>query len=75
MESFKIFVQEIRPLKRGERFASNERVNQAIEDIRNGNRPLTSKALLQCRLAEIATRRREETEEFRKWAWRMFPLP
>lgn len=68
MNPFKIYTQEIKSSRSGERFATNEKVNQAIEDIINGNRPLTSRALLQCRLAEIATKRNKENEEFDAWA-------
>lgn len=71
----RVYVQEIRPPRPGERFATNERVLDAIEALANGNRPLTSKAMLQCRIAEIAMKRRTENEQFRFWAERMFPLP
>lgn len=75
MEPFKIFVQEIRIPRPGERFATNEKVNAALEDLANGNRPYTSKAMIQCRLGEIATKRRKEAEEFDQWARRMFQVP
>lgn len=46
---------------------SNERLMQAVEDRMNGNRPLTSKAYLQCRIAEIHGERMKEHEEFEVW--------
>lgn len=75
MEPFKILVKDIRIPKPGERFATNERVNAALEDIANGNRPITSTALIQCRLAEIAAERRKEAQEFDAWTRRTFFVP
>jgi hypothetical protein len=72
---FKILVQETVGSRAGERFATNEKVNSALEDLANGNRPLTSRAMLQCRLSEIATKRRKEAEEFDAWARRTFRVP
>jgi hypothetical protein len=53
------------------RRTTNEGVNQAIEDLANGNRPLTSKATLQCRLSEVWSKRHAENEEFKKWKLQM----
>jgi len=72
---FKIFVQDIVIPKVGERFATNEKVNAALEDIANGNRPHTSRAMIQCRLAEIAAKRQKEAKDFKVWVERIIPLP
>lgn len=71
----RIYVQEIRPTRPGERFATNERVLDAIEALANGNRPLTSKAMLQCRLAEIAMKRNKENDEFEAWSRKFLRVP
>ena len=75
MEPFKIYVQEIRIPKPGERFATNERVNAALEDLSNNNRLITSRAMLRCRIAEIWSARNKERKDFVDWARRTFPLP
>ncbi|HXQ38135.1 MAG TPA: hypothetical protein VN843_29290 [Anaerolineales bacterium] len=72
---YKILVQEIVIPSAGERFATNEKVNAALEDIANGNRPLTSRAMIKCRLAEIAVKRQKEAKDFKAWAERTIPLP
>ena len=52
------------------RFTTNEGVNQAIEDLTNGNRPRTAVATLQCRIGEVWSERNDENEEFEKWKLR-----
>lgn len=46
---------------------SHDLVNQAVLDRANGNRPLTSKAYLQRRIAEVRYDRMQENEEFQKF--------
>lgn len=73
--NFRTYIQEVLPSKTTGRFATNERVNAALEDIANGNRPITSTALIQCRLAEIAAKRHKEAQEFEAWARKAFFVP
>jgi hypothetical protein len=47
-------------------------VNQAVEDRANGNRPLTSRAYLERRIAEIQYDRMKEHEEFAKFFSQVF---
>lgn len=44
-----------------------ELVNMAVDDLANGNRPMTSRAYLQRRLAEISYDRTQENEAFEEW--------
>lgn len=72
---FRILVQEITIPKRGERFSTNARVNDALEDLVNGNRLTSARSMLKCRIAEIFSKRRQEAEKFDAWARRTFRVP
>lgn len=45
----------------------SDKINQAIEDIHNGNRLMMSRAALQCRIAEVMGERAKEREDFEAW--------
>jgi hypothetical protein len=50
-----------------DRHTTNAQVMQAVEDRFNGNRPLTSPAILQCRISEIRSKRYHEDVAFEKF--------
>ncbi len=49
------------------RHTTNAQILQAVEDRANDNRPLTSRAILQCRISEIRSERYHEDAAFEKF--------
>lgn len=57
------------------RYTTNESVNQALEDLVNRNRPITSKATINARITEVMCKNYKENAVFEEWARRTFKVP